>query len=341
MNVGLNPSFNAAPFLIELLETAADENSTSYFPLLDRIAEGTFSDLTTEKDLYDRFLDVLQDDGHLRTPESLSSFKFALSLHSAAPRIEAHFQYYNTSVQSRMMVAQDAACPVWVHFEGQQYCSPTLERAQQPFSADADKILPFDRVLGSQEDPPSILYADITHPLFSQFHSTISQTAREGKTSYRVRYRPSTQDGKPLFLSGYGVELNLKRTDYIVIDDRSATEGKDAEKETSDKSSDEERLEIKPLTSGALSMLGMNTAQYILTSPDPMEALVRVTSDLPKYSHLVSRQNVSTEFLVEHQQNRELMLPSGYNVLWINGLQIEPRQVNAYSLLDHLRRERS
>jgi UDP-glucose:glycoprotein glucosyltransferase len=32
-----------------------------------------------------------------------------------------------------LMVAQDAACPVWVHFNGKQYCSPTLERAQQGF----------------------------------------------------------------------------------------------------------------------------------------------------------------------------------------------------------------
>lgn len=29
------------------------------------------------------------------------------------------------------MVAQDAACPVWVHFDGKQYCSPALDRAQQ------------------------------------------------------------------------------------------------------------------------------------------------------------------------------------------------------------------
>lgn len=29
------------------------------------------------------------------------------------------------------MVAQDAACPVWVHFNGKQYCSPALDRAQQ------------------------------------------------------------------------------------------------------------------------------------------------------------------------------------------------------------------
>ena len=340
MNVALQPSFNAAPLLVELLETAASENSSCYFPLLDRIAEGAFSDLTADKELYDSFLHTLQHDGHLRTPESLSSFKFALSLHAAAPRIEAHFQYYNTSIQSHMMAAQDAACPVWAHFNRQQYCSPTLERAQQPFSAGSEDILPFDRVLGSPDDPPSILYADITHPLFYQFHETISQTAREGKTSYRVRYRPSTGQARPLFLSGYGVELNLKRTDYIVIDDRAAAEVKNAESEKPGDADEADELAIKPLTSTALSMLGLHTADYIMSSPNPMEALVRVTSDLPKYSHLVSRQNVSAEFLAEHQKNREQTLPSGYNVLWINGLQIEPRQINAYSLLDHLRRER-
>jgi len=112
-------------------ETAAEENSTSYFPLLDRIAEGAFEHSVTEKELYDRFLDVLQKDGHLIGPESLSSFKLALSIRSAAPRIEAHHQFYNTSVQPSLAVAQDAACPVWAHSDGKQYCSSTLERAQQ------------------------------------------------------------------------------------------------------------------------------------------------------------------------------------------------------------------
>lgn len=112
-------------------ETAAEENSTSYFPLLDRIAEGHFADDASEQELYTRFLKLLQDDGHITDPDALSSFQFALSIHSAAPRIEAHYQYYTTSVENSLMVAQDAACPVWVHFNGKQYCSPTLERAQQ------------------------------------------------------------------------------------------------------------------------------------------------------------------------------------------------------------------
>lgn len=118
-------------FITSIRETAAVENSTAYFPLLDRISEGVFEDAVTEKQLYDRFLKVVREDGHLADEESLSSFKFALAIRSAAPRIKAHYQYYNTSVQPSLGTAQDAACQVWVHMDGKQYCSSALERAQQ------------------------------------------------------------------------------------------------------------------------------------------------------------------------------------------------------------------
>lgn len=79
-------------------ETAAEENVTSYFPLLDTIASGRFKDATTDDQLYNQFLTVLQEDGHLADDVALSSFKFALSIHSAAPRIEAQYQFYRSSV---------------------------------------------------------------------------------------------------------------------------------------------------------------------------------------------------------------------------------------------------
>lgn len=34
------------------------------------------------------------------------------------------------------MVAQDAVCTVWAHYDGDQYCSPSLEYAQQSVSGD-------------------------------------------------------------------------------------------------------------------------------------------------------------------------------------------------------------
>ncbi|EXJ73532.1 uncharacterized protein A1O5_03293 [Cladophialophora psammophila CBS 110553] len=345
VNVALQTSFSAGPYLVELLETAALENSSSYFPLLDRIADGAFADLQTEQELYTRFLDILQNDGHLSSPESLSSFKFALALHAAAPRVEAHFQYYNTSVQPHLMAAQDAACPVWVYLDGQQFCSPALDRAQQAVSIpDNADDLPFDRVLGASSDgPPSILYADITHPLFGQFHSVVSQTARQGKSTYRVRYRPSgLVSSRPIHVAGYGVELVLKRTDYIVIDDRDAQKLEDTTPDqlSLDNVQDGELNDLKPLTTSEVANLGVNAASFIVSSSSPLDTLMQVTSDFPRYSSLLAAANASREFILEHRANRERFLPSGYNVLWINGVQIEPRQINAYSLLDHLRRER-
>lgn len=334
IHVTLQTAFSRPPYLVELLETASLEDSTSYFPLLDRIADGTFLDLTTDQQLYDKFIQVLQQDGHITQPEALSSFNFALSLHAAAPRIEAQYQYYNTTVEPSMMVAQDAACPVWVHLDGQQYCSPELERAQQSVNSDRlDTDLPFDHVLGSSAGVLSTLYADITHPLFAYFHETISKSAREGKTAYRVRYRPSNTDPEPLFVSGYGVELNLKRTDYIVIDDRDAeqTKGEQDNDDTSD---------LKPLTSSQVVKLGYRTGSYVMDSDDPISTLLDVSANFPRYSAEIASHETSKDFVREHVTNRKLFLPAGVNLLWMNGLQVQSRDMNAYTLLDLLRKER-
>ncbi|KAL1865621.1 killer toxin resistant protein [Paecilomyces lecythidis] len=351
VNVALQASFNSAPYLLELLETAAEENPTSYFPLLDRIAEGAFEQSVTEKELYDRFLEILKEDGYLVDPESLSSFKLALSIRSAAPRIEAHYQFYNTSVQPSLSLAQDAACPVWAHLDGEQYCSSALERAQQGVDGELDpRALPFDRVLGDISASPSILYADITSPLFKEFHLKLSALAREGQISYRVRYRPPQHaEVKPLFVSGYGVELALKRTDYIVIDDREA-EPKDQKSSAGKKPSiagidalkEESPADLKPLSSSELSSLGLSAASFIMNSANPLETFLKVVEDFPKHSSAIATHNATAEFLTEFRANRggSLSLPSGYNVMWINGVQISPRQIDAFSLLEHIRKER-
>jgi UDP-glucose:glycoprotein glucosyltransferase len=113
--------------LIEPRETAADENSTSYFPLLDRIAEGYFQQSTTDEELYQKFLEVLKNDGHMPDPESLSSYQFALSMRSAAPRIEAHYQYYHAAVEPFLEGAKATSCASWVLLSNKQYCSPELD----------------------------------------------------------------------------------------------------------------------------------------------------------------------------------------------------------------------
>jgi UDP-glucose:glycoprotein glucosyltransferase len=114
------------------------------------------------------------------------------------------------------------------NFEG-EYKWSKVQRRMNTLTSRKIKELPFDHVYNpSVKEETVVLYADINTELFKTFHSTLKKLADQGMVRYILRYRlvSSTQSpGKPLFVSGYGVELMLKRTDYIVIDDREVEAG--------------------------------------------------------------------------------------------------------------------
>lgn len=71
-----------------------------------------------------------------------------------------------------------------------------------------------------------VLYADPTDRAFTHLHRIFSQYAQAGKIRYILRWRPShRQSRKKLLLSGYGAGLDLKRVDYLTIDDRDLASG--------------------------------------------------------------------------------------------------------------------
>ncbi|ROT37875.1 UDP-glucose:glyco protein glucosyltransferase [Sodiomyces alkalinus F11] len=340
VNVAMNAAFPAGPYLIELLETAAGENETSYFPLLDRVASGYFQDATSDKALYEKFLEVLQEDGHITSTEALSTFKLSLSTRSAAPRIEAHYQYYDTAILSHLADSSQDGCDHWAQLDGQQFCSPSLD-SPRPSLPGAIKQLAFDRVLGTGKD--AILYADPASPSFGAMHEILARKARNGEVSYRLRYRRSSVTNlEPLPVSGYGVELALKKTDYIVIDDRETGQD-DAQKTTGTEvvlDEEEEVEDLKPLSTSELGPLGIKAASFILRSQDPWDALLKLTQDFPKFSTSVAAHDASDEFVAAHMQNQLQVAPGGVNVMLMNGVRLSDRQFDAFTLVDKLRQER-
>jgi UDP-glucose:glycoprotein glucosyltransferase len=145
-------------------------------------------------------------------------------------------------------------------------------------------------------------------------------------------------------VNGYGVELQLKRTDYIVIDDRPATQG---EKNIDQKplgtglDDEDEVADLKPLSKEEVSDLGLKAASFVMQSKEPLDTLLKLVQDFPKYSSIIAAHNTSEEFVEEHTKNREQLLPTGHNAIWVNGVQLPARDVNPYSLLAHLRHERN
>ncbi|AEO60260.1 glycosyltransferase family 24 protein [Thermothelomyces thermophilus ATCC 42464] len=328
-------------------ETAASENATAYFPLLNRIAQGHFLEATTDKALYEKFIEVLRRDGHM-DGEALSTFRLGLSMRTAAPRVEAHYQYYTTAVEPSLPDDQDK-CGQWFLVGGKQYCTPALDVAHGDVRGDAqERVLPFDRKIGTGPRE-IILYADITSPDFGNFHQAALKLAQNGEGTYRVRYkRNPAQRREALSVNGYGVELALKRTDYIVIDDRDTGSGEAPPDQTPNPigssqvvlNEEEEITDIKPLEKSELAPLGMKAASFIMQSDAPFETLLKLTQDFPKYSTFLAAHNVSADFKAEHAGNRRVLLPEGVNILWMNGLQLIERQIQPFGLVELLQRER-
>ncbi|KAI1332210.1 glycosyltransferase family 24 protein [Xylariaceae sp. FL0255] len=339
VNVAMKAAFPAPPYLIELLETSASENASAYFPLLDRIADGYFDDARTDHARYQSFLNLLQHDGHVSSKHALSTFKLALSLRTAAPRIEAHFQYYETAVTPSLTHARHD-CHAWALVDGRQYCESTLANPDGQVSSHSSRPLPFDRTLGVGHEV--VLYADITNPSFRPFHKALVQRARDGEISYRLRYRASGRgELAPLPVSGYGVELQLKRTDYIVIDDRDAQQVDTTKAGDAVFDDDGDISDLKPLSSRELASLGLNAASFVMESENPLETLLKLTQDFPKFSASVAARNASQDFQKEHRANRGIAAPAGMNVLWMNGVQLTERQLDPHTLVDSIRRERA
>lgn len=81
----------------------------------------------TDAELYITFLEILHNDGHITTDDALSTFNLALALRSAAPRIEAQYQYYATTIEPKLGADDGQTCQSWVQVEDLRYCDPSLE----------------------------------------------------------------------------------------------------------------------------------------------------------------------------------------------------------------------
>jgi UDP-glucose:glycoprotein glucosyltransferase len=76
----------------------------------------------TEKEYYENIRRLLHDE-FLVELVTLSSFELGLALRTAAPKIEAYYQFYNTSVVPSLETYYEL-CETWIHWRGEQICSP-------------------------------------------------------------------------------------------------------------------------------------------------------------------------------------------------------------------------
>ncbi|RHZ48667.1 hypothetical protein Glove_543g33 [Diversispora epigaea] len=360
VQIWLKTSWNAPQLVLEILESVSAENSTAYFPLVEEfLKQGLFSSKLTNYEIYKSALDIIEKKKFLYTPTTKSLFEFGLSLHTTAPTIQSYYHYYNSTIIPTRNSSNEEFnpdCDVWVDWYGNQACNvESLTRfidTKLDISNPTPNLLSFDHIRKSKVNESEymiILYADLSSPKFPEFFNFLNSGINNINVNYVLRYIPPKENQESLYLSGYGVELALKNTDYIVIDDRKVeaeTDDVDKEKESiNDSESSNDHLfdqnisEIKPLKAGEIKSLGVKTAQVILESQDPLKTLTQLSQDFPKYSHYISQVPLSHPLVKEIEMNQEHSHLES-NLFWLNGLVMNPLSVDPFSLLKLLSRER-
>jgi UDP-glucose:glycoprotein glucosyltransferase len=224
------------PFLLQVIESVSLEyNKYEFIQSAQSLLQLKPLDLYAQ--LFHGQNSVIQK--YLRSVESVEMAKLALANSVYTPVIQAHYHYYNHSVLPQLKVQGDP-CPVWVDLDGPKCTFDDFKVASRVGIARYSvsyrpKLLSYDSVYSINPDATLVvLYADVTDKEFYGFFTQLIDLAKKGEIAIALRYRPSAASASIVSISGYGVELAVKNTEYKVSDDRDI-----ADKESSDSLTDD------------------------------------------------------------------------------------------------------
>ncbi|KAM4694054.1 UDP-glucose:glycoprotein glucosyltransferase 1 isoform 2-T2 [Discoglossus pictus] len=368
VTMSLTTKWASTPLLLEVSEFLAEEGHDKFWSFVDENQQA--NDQGSD---YANYQQVLNSAGHHLSSPKLNLLKFALSLRS-----------YSAIVQTFQQIAADepppSGCAAFIVVHGEKTCD--LEKLSSLLSTAAQRPKPFlfkgdhKYTTTNPEAPVVILYAQIGSEGFSRLHQTLSQKSREGEISYVLRHYVANPGPEKVFLSGYGVELAIKSTEYKAKDD-TQVKGNDVnatimgandpldevqgflfgklrklypdlkeQLEELRKHLVESTNEMSPLKVWELQDLSFQTAARILAAPSSEALMVMkdLSQNFPTKARALTRTAVDSAFRREVEENQKyfkgtLGVHPGDSALFINGLNIDLDSHDIFSLFDMLRNE--
>ncbi|XP_028405524.1 UDP-glucose:glycoprotein glucosyltransferase 1-like isoform X2 [Dendronephthya gigantea] len=362
----LDAKWPSTPISLESSEFLAKEGNDKFWE---------FVELTKSYHNYETHLDqynfIIESAGKLLSPTLLNLFKFSLSIRYFSPTIELFNQV------SKQLSVPD--CAAFIEVDSQVTCDldeavRLIDNSQQQ-SSDIYTFT-FDHVYPSSGNNPvtAILYGELGTKIFGQFHEKLQELVQEGKIRYLLRHYVQNASKDKVRLSGYGVELAVKNTEYKAVDDskiegdKEDTMNKDKEEEKDidgflfgklrklhpDLNEQLEQLKshllenskiMAPLKVWQLQDLSFQAAQRVMSTDgdDALNVLQDLSQNLPSKARSLVKTKVSEEMrkeiLSNQQEFRKYDIHPGSTELFINGLQISVEDLNTFSLLDLLKEE--
>ncbi|CAN7997504.1 unnamed protein product, partial [Ixodes hexagonus] len=244
ISVTLDSKWSSTPLHLEASEFFAEESNDHFWRYVNdfqKVDLASFSN-SSPKVQYETVLEVVSK--HL-SPAKLALLKLSLSLRSHSPAVETFQQ-----------AARDKGFPADCDFilevrGGGHFCDlGKLDQVLQKLDDSARlytyKVDHFYAGSPNPQLPLVILYGDLGAQGFKRFHEALQHKAREKQISYILRH--FTSSPRKVRLSGYGVELAIKSTEYKAQDDTKVKEEKSVvDSEETEKAENIEGFDFKKL----------------------------------------------------------------------------------------------
>ncbi|XP_029385903.1 UDP-glucose:glycoprotein glucosyltransferase 2 isoform X2 [Echeneis naucrates] len=370
VTASLKAKWSMTPFLLEASEFIGEDGNEKFWQFIDTVKELTvYKQGESVRSYYNL---VIKKAGQFLTDLKVNLLKFALALRSYSPAVHASQQIAGDEPPPE-------ACPAFVSIHGQHSCSTKdvkklLKAASgrpKPYLYKNDHTYPG---INKTDVPVVILYAEIGTKKFASFHKILSERAQEGTLVYVLRHFVADPKPKKMLLSGYGVELAIKSTEYKAVDDTKVKDTKTTINTEDEDNSEvqgfffgtlkkshpdlEEQLaelrkhllestnDMAPLKVWEMQDLSFQAASRIMSVPkfDALKLMQDVSQNFPSKARSLTRVAVKQEMRKEIEENQKHLSETigvhpGDGELFINGLHIDLDTHNPFSILDILRGE--
>lgn len=370
----VNAKFSLTPVQLEIAEFLSDNSNQKFWIFVDELTKVNLDGLDTDLERYNATINIAQS---LLSHAQTKLLKFSLSLRSLTIRIQSHFMIADDILQR----GECRDSKAFVMSGSELMCNVNdLIRKLKKFKSSAENsdLYSFDHVYPGTETNSfvNVLYGEIGSKEFNQYHNVLKTEAQQGHIKYVARHYIRERLKTKVRLSGYGVELHLKSTEYKAQDDsptekdtrgQNESELDDTEVDGFDFKTLKERYphlshsmdkmkasllekneDIAPLKAWEFQELGLQAAHRIATiqGEESLSILQFIAQNFPSQARSLLNIRVSDSFKAEMKNNievfaRNLNLQPPDAALFINGLYFDAETLDAETLLDTLKKESS
>uniref|UniRef100_A0A663MNZ5 UDP-glucose ceramide glucosyltransferase-like 1 n=1 Tax=Athene cunicularia TaxID=194338 RepID=A0A663MNZ5_ATHCN len=347
--------------LLAAFEFIAEDGNEKFWQFLETVRELTvYKQGDSEHSYYNL---ILKKAGQFLSNLQINLLKFALAIRA-----------YSPTVQMFQQIAADEpppeGCGAFVVIHEKHTCKTNeikklLKKATKrprPYLFKGDHKFPTLK----EDGPVVVLYAEMGTKEFVKFHKILSEKAQKEEIVYILRHYVQKPSSRKMYLSGYGVELAIKSTEYKAVDDTQvkANETKEEEDDEEEKEIDvqgflfsklkqmhpdlknnlkefkkhliETTNNMEPLKVWELQDLSFQAAARIMSAP--VYDTLKVMKDIAQNFPIRARYDTYACFSNTHF-NEILGIQPGEARLFLNGIHIDLDFHDPFSILETLKLE--